>query len=90
MIYRPTPGERVTMRYRPTLRAHTGLHLARGVVVVAGGGHRGGAMSRARLDAHRHGARGGQPTASPINALVELEGGRQVVVPRGQLFKEEV
>lgn len=66
MIYRPASGERVTLRYRPTLRAYTGLHLARGVVVVAGTGR------------------------GPVNALVELEDGRQVVAPRGQLFKEEV
>lgn len=71
MIRRPHQGQRVALRYAgprrkgaPSLREYTGLHLARGVVVVAGMGR------------------------GPVNALVELEDGRQVVVPRGQLFKE--
>lgn len=64
MIYHPAPSQRVTLRYRPALREYVGLHLVRGVVVVAGSGR------------------------GPINALVQLEDGRQVVVPRGQLFKE--
>ena len=64
MIYRPAPGQRVTLRYRPALRAYTGLHLAHGTVVVAGTGR------------------------GPINVLVELEDGRLVVAPRGQLFEE--
>lgn len=65
MIYRPAPGQRVTLRYRSTLREYVGLHLARGVVVIAGGGR------------------------GPVNALVELDDGRRLVVPRGQLFNEE-
>jgi len=45
MIYHPRPGQRVTLRYRgprrrgaPSMRDWTGLHLARGTVVVAGTG----------------------------------------------------
>lgn len=64
MIYRPRPGQRVQLRYRPSLREYTGLHLATGTVVVAGA-----------------------PGGGPINALVALDDGRRVVVPRGQLFE---
>jgi len=38
MIDRPHPGQRVSLRYRLSLRGYTGLHLARSVVVVAGTG----------------------------------------------------
>lgn len=69
MIYQPRPGMHVELRYRgpgrkgaPSLRDYTGLHLARGVVMVVGAG------------------------GGPINALVELDRGRRVVVPRGNLF----
>lgn len=65
------------------MREWVGLHLARGVVAIAGGGLRGGAMSRAWLDEHHHGERKG----SPVNALVEMEDGRRTGVPRGQLFE---
>lgn len=63
MIHRPHLGQRVELHYRgprrkgaPSVRDYTGLHLSRGVVVVAGTGR------------------------GPINALVELEDGRRVVV----------
>ena len=85
MIYRPPPGQRVELHFRPSMRQATGLHLARGVVVVAGGGYRRRAMPRAWQDEHHHGLLKG----SPVNALVELEDGRPVVVPRGQLFARE-
>lgn len=72
MIRRLSPGQRVELHYAgprrkgaPSLRGWTGLHLAHGVVVVAGTGR------------------------GPVNALVEFEDGRRVVVPRGQLFEVE-
>jgi len=33
---------------------------------------------------------GWRPPGAPINALVQLDDGRRVVVPRGQLFEGEV
>lgn len=73
MIRQPCPGQRVQLHYggprrkgATSLREWVGLHLACGVVAVAGTGR------------------------GPVNALVQLEDGRRVVVPRGQLFKEAV
>lgn len=99
MIRRPRPGQHVTLRYGGprrkgalSMRSETGLHLARGTVVVSGGGYRAGAMSPAWMDEHHHGTERhrGERKGSPINALVELEDGRRVVVGHGQLFAEEV
>jgi len=38
MLTAPKPGRRVELRYRPALRAVTGLHAARGVVLAVGRG----------------------------------------------------
>lgn len=95
MIRQPRPGQRVELHYgaprrkgAPSMRAYTGLHLARGTVVTSGGGFRRGELSWAWEDEHHHGTERnrGERKGSPINALVEIEGGRLLVVPRGQLF----
>lgn len=38
MIWRPKPGTRVELHYRPDIKPLTGLHLATGTVEVAGAG----------------------------------------------------
>lgn len=49
MIWRPRPGQRVELHYNPRMRKATGLHLARGTVVVAGKGP-GPINAEVRLD----------------------------------------
>jgi hypothetical protein len=82
MIWRPKPGTRVRLRYRPDMRPLTGLHLATGTVEVAG---RGPGPINAAVPRELHKKR----SPCPINAAVRLEDGRRVVVPRGNLFQVE-
>jgi len=38
MIYQPKPGQKVLIRYRPSLRQETGLHLTAGTVLTVASG----------------------------------------------------
>jgi hypothetical protein len=65
MIWRPTPGQRVELHYKKSMRDWVGLHLACGTVEHVNNG------------------------PGPINAVVRLDDGRRVAVPRGNLFNKE-
>ena len=40
MIYQPKPGQKVLIRYRPSLRQETGLHMATGTVLTVASGRK--------------------------------------------------
>ena len=82
MIYQPKPGQKVLIRYRPTLRKETGLHMATGTVLTVASGRR---TKNVLVRTYREDHNAGLYSRFCTGWITEIN----VVIPRGNLFKIE-